>query len=289
MLTIKKLSVTFGQNVALEIDQEIRFEENDRIGIIGSNGAGKSTLINSLLGIVPYKGDIQTNLTPRDMAVHLQENSYSNNVSVKLIMETILGTKLKANKELQELIAYFDFDKCLAKRFNKLSGGQKQRLTLILVMLQKADLTFFDEVSSGLDFETRQILMTKLTNWYSQRSGTLCVVSHYYDELEKLTNKLLLLDKGRIVAFGRLEELFSQYCGYSVITVEDTPVTKTFFGEYRQLKAPSQVLALACHNQEDERKIVNLCIQSNINYKRRNNDIEIMTLNAKGSEEVSHG
>ncbi|WP_314060351.1 ABC transporter ATP-binding protein [uncultured Vagococcus sp.] len=288
MLTIKKLSVTFGQQVALEIDQEIRFEENDRIGIIGSNGAGKSTLINCLLGLVPYKGEIVTNLTHRHMAVHLQENNYSNNVTVKLIMETVLGTKLKDNQELQELVAYFDFNSCLTKRFNKLSGGQKQRLTLILVMLQKAELTFLDEVSSGLDFETRQILMTKLTNWYSQRSGSLCVVSHYYDELEKLTNKLLLLDQGRVVAFGTLEQLFNTYCGYSVITVEDNALTQEFFGGYRQLKAPSQVLALACDNQEDERHIVSQCIRSNINYKRRNNDIEIMTLNAKVAEEVRH-
>lgn len=289
MLTIKKLSVRFGQQLALEIDQEIKFEENDRIGIIGSNGAGKSTLINSLLGLVPYKGEIDTKLTPRNMAVHLQENNYSNNVTVKLIMETVLRTKLKENGELQELITYFDFEKCLGKHFNKLSGGQKQRLTLILVMLQKADLTFFDEVSSGLDFETRQILMSKLTNWYNERSGTLCVVSHYYDELEKLTNKLLLLDKGHVIAFGTLETLFNTYCGYSVITVEDTPLTQTFFGEYRQLKAPSQVLALACRNHEDEYQIVKRCIQSNINYKRRNNDIEIMTLNAKASKEVDYG
>lgn len=289
MLTIKKLSVTFGQQVALKIDREIRFEENDRIGIIGSNGAGKSTLINSLLGLVPYEGEIETNLTPSNMAVHLQENNYSTNVTVKLIMETVLATKLQDNAELQELIRYFEFEGCLTKRFNKLSGGQKQRLTLILVMLQQAELTFFDEVSSGLDFETRQILMSKLINWYSQRSGTLCVVSHYYDELEKLTNKLLLLDKGQVLAFGTLEDLFKTYCGYSVITVDDNSLTQDIFGEYRQLKAPSQVLALACSNQADERDIVNRCIQANINYKRRNNDIEIMTLNAKELEGIHRG
>lgn len=284
MLTIKQLSVTFGKQTALNIQQELTFEKNDRIGIIGSNGAGKSTLINVLLGLVPYEGKIETKLTVQDMAVHLQENNYSANVSTKLIMETILGTSLKSDRDLQELVSYFDFDSCLSKRFDKLSGGQKQRLTLILVLMQEAKLTFLDEVSSGLDFETRQSLMSKLIDWYDQRESTLCVVSHYYDELEKLTNKLLLLDHGEIVAFGTKEALFAKYCGYSVITLEDQDMTRDLFASHRQLAAPSQVIALACDNQADEQLIIEQCIHHNINYKRRNNDIEIMTLNAKLKE-----
>ncbi|MFD2118057.1 ATP-binding cassette domain-containing protein [Paenibacillus yanchengensis] len=284
MLTINNLDVTFGSHRALHINQEITFEKNDRIGIIGSNGAGKSTLIKTLLGMVPFEGKIESTITPQQMAVHLQENNYSSNVSVKTIMETMLGLKVSDSQELQQLITYFDFDSSLKKRFSKLSGGQKQRLTLIIVLMQQAELTFLDEVSSGLDFETRQTLMTKLTDWFADKSKTLCVVSHYYDELEKLTNKLLLLHQGEVVCFGTKEALFEKYCGYSVITVEDNEQTRNHFSTHRKLAAPSLVLAIACNDEAEELEIVSHCIKSNINYKRRNNDIEIMTLNAKAQE-----
>ena len=70
-------------------------------------------------------------------------------------------TKSAEDKKLSELISYFEFEDCLRKRYSSLSGGQKQRFTIILVMMQEAPLTFYDEVTSGLDFETRQKLVEK--------------------------------------------------------------------------------------------------------------------------------
>ena len=92
MLTINNLQVTFGKTKALNITKEIHFEPGDHIGIIGSNGAGKSTLIQAILGLLPYQGTIRSKVDPQKMSVHLQENMYVNTVSVKMILETILGT-----------------------------------------------------------------------------------------------------------------------------------------------------------------------------------------------------
>jgi len=281
MLTINQLSVEFGSTKALSITTPITFEEKDRIGIIGSNGAGKSTLINTILGLLPYSGSIQTELTQKDMAVHLQENNYIHTISVKLIIESILNKKIAQDKQLQELIAFFDFEKCLPKKFKQLSGGQQQRLTIILVLMQNAKLTFFDEVTSGLDFETRQQLMEKINDWYQGKDATVCIISHYYDELDALTNKLLLLDKGQVIAFGEKDMLFQKYCGYSTIIVDNVAENAHFLQAFQQLAAPKHLLAFACHNQADEATIVQLCVEHNINFKRSNNDIEIMTLNAK--------
>ncbi|MDF2872097.1 MAG: transporter related [Anaerocolumna sp.] len=106
----------------------------------------------------------------------------------------------------------------MTKKYAALSGGQKQRHTIILVLIQDSPLVFFDEVTSGLDFETRQKLMTKLVEWYSNKPTTLCVVSHCYEELEQLVNKLLILERGQVVDFGSKDELFRKYCGKTVIT-----------------------------------------------------------------------
>jgi ABC-2 type transport system ATP-binding protein len=64
----------------------------------------------------------------------------------------------------------------LKKRFAQLSGGQKQKLTIILVLMQNKPLTFFDEVTSGLDFESRIKLMPKIKEWYKENDGAVCMV-----------------------------------------------------------------------------------------------------------------
>ena len=191
MLLINNIQVKYGRQLALSITDPIAFEDGDRIGIIGSNGAGKSTLVKSILGLTNYQGSIITDLKPEDIAVHMQYNHYVNTIAVKHIMEMILNTSIKKNNKLQELIRFFDFNECLNKKYSALSGGQKQRFTIIMVLIQESPLVFFDEVTSGLDFETRQKLMTKMCQWYQDKNTTLCIVSHYYEELEQLVEKLI--------------------------------------------------------------------------------------------------
>ena len=281
MVTIRNLEVKYGKQIALSIKSPITFETGDRIGIIGSNGAGKSTLVKSILGLTKYNGSIHTNLKPEEMSAHMQENNYVDTMAIKHIIEAILNTKIKRNKELQELISFFNFEQCLNKKFNTLSGGQKQRLTIILVLIQDARLVFFDEVTSGLDFETRQQLMNKITEWYEHKNATICIVSHYYEELEKLANKILILDNGRVVDFGSKEQLFQKYCGKSTITIENTKTNEELTRDVPKILAPKHLIAIFCASDDKELEIVKVLIDKNINFKRSNNDIEIMSINAK--------
>lgn len=281
LLTIKQLQVKYGSQTALRIEEPIAFEKGERIGIIGSNGAGKSTLVKALLGLVPYEGRVVTSLTPAEMAVHMQFNAYATTMSVRCIMEMVLDTKIKRNKALQELIAFFEFEECLSKRFNALSGGQKQKLTIIMVMMQKAELTFYDEVTSGLDFETRQRLMEKLVEWYQDKNDTLVMVSHYYEELEQLVDKLLILDKGSVVAYGSVEELFRTYCGDSILVLDNSERNRMLTEGFRTLKSPAHLLALSCRSRQEEYDIASLLINNNVNFKRSSKDIEIMSINAR--------
>lgn len=289
LLSIQNLTVRYGKDVALQIEEPIVMEEGDRIGVIGSNGAGKSTLIKSILGITAYEGIIETSLKPEEMATHMQFNEYTNTMPVKYIMEAILDTKIGKNKKLSELISYFEFEDCLKKRYSNLSGGQKQRFTIILVMMQEAPLTFYDEVTSGLDFETRQRLMEKLVEWYRDKECGLFVVSHYYEELEQLAEKLLILDKGHVIAFGKKDELFHKYCGKAVFVLDNSVENRKLLAHYQKLESPAHLLALPCNDLETERELTDLFIQNNVNYKRSNQDIEMIYVNAKAAYEKRIG
>lgn len=281
LLSIENLTVRYGKDVALQIGSPVLIEEGDRVGIIGSNGAGKSTLIRSILGLVNYQGSIRTALPMDRIAVHMQSNEYTDSMATKHIMEAILQTKISRNQRLQELIRYFEFEDCLRKRYSKLSGGQKQRFTIIMVMMQDAPLTFYDEVTSGLDFETRQKLVEKMATWYQQRDASLCIVSHYYEELEQLANKLLILDKGRVIAYGKKEELFRRYCGRAVIILKHSQEKEALFRPYDKLASPAHLIALPCETEEKERELTDLLLAHNMDYTRSTTDIEMIYTNAK--------
>ena len=280
MLTIRELKVKYGAQTALQIENPIHIKPGERVGIIGANGAGKSTLIKAILGLVDYEGSITSRIPPEEMAAHMQFNEYVDTMPVKCIMETILNTRIKNNRQLQDLIEYFDFQECLKKRYHALSGGQKQRLTIIMVMLQDSPLTFYDEVTSGLDFVTRQRLMEMLRDWYKDKDNTLMLVSHYYEELELMADTLLLLDKGRVIAYGKKEELFKSFCGDCIYILQNTDLNCELLREYSRLKAPEHLLAISCRGKKEEETLLSLLVSHNLDFKRSSCDIEILSVNA---------
>lgn len=281
MLTLDGVKVTFKDKTALDLGRMVEIADNDRVGVIGSNGAGKTTLIKSILGIVNYQGNIKRGIDIDKIAVHMQQNEYIDTVPLSIILEMLIGGPIKENKKVMEMIEFFEFESCLKKRWKHLSGGQKQRFTLILVMCSESPLTLLDEVTSGLDFETRQKLMKKLIDWYKERNTTLLVTSHYYEELEHLVNKILYLDKGKVIDFGNKDELFRKYCGKAVILCEENDAVKEILKNHRQIIAPEGMIALRCDEKEDEIAVSEALSSINVNYRRSNNDIELMTINAK--------
>lgn len=281
LLTVDQLKVKFGACTALDIQRSICIEEGDRVGIIGSNGAGKSTFVKSVVGLVPYKGTMRSSIKRNEIAVHMQFNEYTDNMPVKYVMEAILQTKIAKDPKLQELIHYFEFEGCLKKKYSKLSGGQKQRFTIIMILMQDAPLTFYDEVTSGLDFETRQKLVEKLADWYREREESLLVVSHYYEELEQLVDKLLILDQGHVIDYGTKDELFRKYCGRAVIVTDRSEKNEALLVSYEKLASPKHLLAVSCESEEKEKEVVELFLKHNVNFKRSNSDIEMIYMNAK--------
>lgn len=282
MIRLNNVKVSFKDKIAVNLGRVIEIDAGDRVGIIGSNGAGKTTLLKSILGVVPHEGDISMNVESREIAVHMQQNEYVDTVPVKIVMEAIMGCKIEDNPLLMEMIEFFDFKDNLKKKWKHLSGGQKQRLTLIMVLCKESPITILDEVTSGLDFETRQRLMEKLTKWYSLRMGTtLLITSHYYEELENLATKILYLEEGSVVDYGKKEELFKKYCGESVVVFKEGDKAEEIANEHNRIYAPSGSIAVSCKNKDEEVSVCSKLTAADINFRRSNNDIEIMTINAK--------
>ncbi len=281
MIKIDKLKVSFEDTVALNINEQLEIDDGDKVGIIGSNGAGKTTLINAIIGMVKYKGNIENKVKYNDIAVHLQSNGYNEVVSIKTIIETIINDKIKNNKKILALIDFFEFKHCLKKKFKHLSGGEKQKLTIMLIIMQDAPLTIYDEVTSGLDFETRKNLMIKLNEIYKDNENTMLLVSHYYEELENLVDKVLLLDKGRLICYGKVAQLFNRYCGDSIIIIPKNELAEDVTKKFKKIVSPTDTLVLSFNNEAEKKIAIDTLIKEKIDFSVKYNDIEIMTLNAK--------
>lgn len=280
MINIRNLEVSYKKHKALHINKNITINENEKIGIIGANGAGKSTLIKAILNLVSYSGTIQTNIDVSSIAVHMQSNEYTTTMPIKTLMKYILSIDPFKDEKMQELVNYFEFNDCMTKKYDNLSGGEKQKFTLIMVLYQNSKITIYDEVTTGLDFEARMHLTTLLTDYHMKNQGTVLYVSHYYEELEKLVDKIMLLDNGDVIEFDTVESLFEKYCGYSTIIINNTTSNQQLANEYNKIHSPNHLIALKCQSADEEREMIEMLTENDVDFKRSRRDIELISINA---------
>ena len=280
MIRLDDVQVSYGDKQVLNIKNQIEFKAGEKIGIIGSNGAGKSTLLKAILGIIPFKGSIQADIPRNQMAVHMQFNNYSQEVTTRDILQLVTQRHLEDDYKLMELIDFFDFHKLLKKTYKELSGGEKQKLTLILVLWQDSPVTIFDEVTTGLDFVTRQMLMEKIVDYYKNKNTTILLVSHYYEELENICDKLLYLHQGEVVFFGDKTDMFNKYCAHSVVLMEDNETTRNLVAAEVRLASMPNTLAAGFDTIQEEKVLINQLVDNNQAFERVNESIELTVLNA---------
>lgn len=224
ILKIENLIVEYSGVKVLNIN-EMSVATGEVVGIIGKNGAGKSTLINCILDEIQYKGNIIRQFNEDEIGVQFQVNSYNELMKVSELIQIVAKQRI-FDSNLKSLIKDFELTDMLKKRIGVLSGGERQRLTLFLVLFLKPNVLFFDELTTGLDYEKRK-KMLKTVKDYS-KGKTVFIVSHYFDEIQNWANKLLVLDKGNPIFFGKLEQLQGKYPHYGIIKIDEKFESKEF-------------------------------------------------------------
>lgn len=217
MINIKELKVKKGNNIILDID-EVCLAENKSIGIWGENGAGKSTLVKCILGIENYEGTIDFSIDKSNVQVIMQSNNYPAYAKVKDIILLILN--IKTLDPVMEFIQYIDFHNCLEKEVGILSAGEHQKLNLVLVLSLKPTLLIVDEVTTGLDYSSRNKIIEYIKKYISENNCGFLIISHYKEELERLTTKTIILDKGHIIDICDSDKITESIGGVINETVE---------------------------------------------------------------------
>ena len=194
-------------------DVSFSLEKGDLLGIIGTNGAGKSTLLKVITGImVPTKGQAQIK---GNVAALLELGAgFDGDLTVKenaYLRGAMLGyTRSFMNEMYEEIIAFAELEEFQDRPFKQLSSGMKSRLGFSIACLVNPDILILDEVLAVGDAAFRKKSEQKMMEIINSGVTTI-LVSHSLEQVRRLCNKVLWLDKGKQVAFGEAKEICNRY------------------------------------------------------------------------------
>ncbi len=211
ILEVKNLTKKYGSFVAVD-DISFSVPKGKIVGLLGPNGAGKTTTIHMLLGVTLLDGGT-ISYFGKDFYQHkadaLQRINYASayntlqgRISVweNLLVFAMLYQVKNPEKKINDLVDYFQIKDLLQKRFWDLSSGQKTRVILIKSLINNPELILMDEPTASLDPDIADKTLSMIEELRKNQEISLLYTSHNMDEVTRICDEVIFLDKGKIVA-----------------------------------------------------------------------------------------
>ncbi|PWA07926.1 ABC transporter ATP-binding protein [Pueribacillus theae] len=193
--------------------------------LVGSNGAGKSTVLKMLMNLVKQDEGTITLLNEQ-----VDGDSEEWKEKVAYLPQSFPGlvpfTGMELKKLTSEWYPKWDerlfnkinklFDLSLTKKFGKLSQGSQQKLKFALTLPRNPNLLILDEPTSHMDIPSKKLLIDLLVEWMEEGARTILLATHQVEDIRKLADYLVIMDKGRMLGSFEKEELIAQYKQYWV-------------------------------------------------------------------------
>jgi ABC-2 type transport system ATP-binding protein len=221
VLEVRGARHNYGATQALDgVDLDVGAGEC--VALLGPNGAGKTTLVNMVVGLLPAKdvrvcgGDPRIASTRRKLGVVQQSLGFPNTLKV---VELVTGAAVRAGvprSAAGPVMAELDLTDLAGRRAGKLSGGQKQRLQLAMALVADPRLLVLDEPTAGLDMPARRRFWQLLAERRERGTGVL-ITTHLIEESSAVADRVVVLDRGRVVAGGTPDELVARLPDRTVI------------------------------------------------------------------------
>ncbi|MGW3141247.1 ABC transporter ATP-binding protein [Streptomyces sp. NPDC001139] len=216
VLTVEGLRHRYGETVALD-GVDLRVDPGECVALLGPNGAGKSTLVALAVGLlVPQHGtvrilggDPRRAATRRRLGVAQQALGFPNTLTVN---ELVTGAAVRGGRRAAAagpILAELGLTDLASRRVPKLSGGQKQRVQLAMALVTEPDLLILDEPTVGLDTMARRHFWQILARRRAQGTAVL-VTTHLIEESAAVADRVVVLDRGRVLADAPPQELVSR-------------------------------------------------------------------------------
>ncbi len=231
MIRIDHLQKAYGTTVAVD---GVTFEigQGETFGLLGPNGAGKTTTIHLLVGILkPDGGEININgasdptrpevrrsigLAPQSLALY-GELTADENLAFFARLYGIKGAALRAR--IDWAVEFVQLNEHRNQRIKTFSGGMKRRLNMACAVLHEPQVLLFDEPTVGVDPQSRNHIFQNI-EMLKAEGRTILYTTHYMEEAQRLCDRVAIMDHGKILALGSVDELIERYGGHSVVTAE---------------------------------------------------------------------
>ena len=217
----RNLKKSYGEVVALH-DLNLEIYAGELLALLGPNGAGKTTLVRMLLGLArpdsgsvsvlgsdPHLGHVQTRI-----GAMLQVGRVPETLKVREHID-LFSSYYPAPLPIAETLKIAGIEDIKNRPYGELSGGQKQRVLFGIALCGNPDLLFLDEPTVGLDVEARRLMWAQIRTLIG-RGKTVLLTTHYLNEADALADRILVLDKGAIVAEGTPAEIKARAMGKQV-------------------------------------------------------------------------
>ncbi|MBL9188296.1 MAG: ABC transporter ATP-binding protein [Opitutaceae bacterium] len=229
-VVVRDLHKAYG-GVAAVRGVSFTIEPGEIFGLLGPNGAGKTTTVECLVGLrEPDAGEIEvcgldarrhSRAVKQKIGVALQTTSLQDKITPREALR-LFGSFYEGRVAAADLLERFALGEKADAPLDTLSGGQRQRLALALAFVNRPQLVFLDEPTTGLDPQARRELHAAIARMRDD-GYTVLFTTHYLDEAEHLCDRVAIIDRGRIVASGPPRELIAQSSTTQAVTLVTRP------------------------------------------------------------------
>lgn len=219
IVEVKDVVKRYGDKVAVD-NISMTVSEGEILGLLGPNGAGKTTLINSIIGITSISSgeikifdsvmsqnnyDVKKNIgvVPQNLAIYNEFKAYEN-VEYFGRLYGLKGKQLKDSiKQALDFTGLWERKDDYPKKF---SGGMQRRLNIACSIVHKPKLIIMDEPTVGIDPQSRNHILDSVKK-LNEMGSTVIYTSHYMEEIEALCSRVVIMDNGRLISQGTIDEL----------------------------------------------------------------------------------
>lgn len=220
MLELKNVKKSYDGTPVLT-DISLNIEDGEIVSILGPSGCGKTTLLNLILGIVDsdggqiiYNGEDITKVPMEKRGFNIVFQDYALFPNLNVYQNITYGLRnnpeISSKEEVEDLIDLLGLEEHLNKRIGQLSGGQKQRVALARTMVMKPKILLLDEPLSALDGVIKESIKDRIKTIAREYHLTTIIVTHDPEEALTLSDRVLIINEGKISQYGKPEEIINR-------------------------------------------------------------------------------
>lgn len=282
ILSVKKLEKSYKEKKVIKgIDFDVN--KGEILCILGPNGAGKSTTINILTGALRYEqGEVLSHnapiekslkdyknrlgIVPQDIALY-EELSAQQNICFFASLYGLKGSDLKL--KCQKALEFVGLEDRKKDKVNTFSSGMKRRLNIACAIAHEPELLIMDEPTVGIDPQSRSHILGSIKK-LRDNGMTVIYTTHYMEEVEEISTRILVMDHGQIIAGGTKESLKEEMHAENIYHIEVPSVSGLEERDFYSITGVTAVQMKENHiqintlkNVENLDQIINICLTSN--------------------------